>query len=138
MTFGSTNTFKHSDRDGQKKNKSNIIIFGADLSDSKYENNKGQFILILGYGSVKKVNDTEIHAEKSYSPDFTSHNKVTCLSLHYNGDNSYLFVSGEQICKFKAKNSELIKYQMCFGGLSYDYTDHNNKKTGYWIVWKCL
>ena len=52
------------------------------------------------------------------------------LSLHYNGDSSYLFVNGEQICKFKAKNSELIKYQMCLGGLSYDYTDDNNKKVG--------
>ena len=61
------------------------------------------------------------------------------LSLHYNGDNSYLFVNGKQICKFKAKNSELIKYQMCLGGLSYDYTTNdNNKKTDYMEMFMIL
>ena len=38
------------------------------------------------------------------------------LSLHYNGDNSSLFVNGKEVTKFKAKNSELIKYPMCLGG----------------------
>ena len=52
-----------------------------------------------------------------YSPNFTVDNKTFCLSLHYNGDNSYLFVNGEEITKVKAKNSELIKYPMCLGGL---------------------
>ena len=127
LTFDPTNTFKHPDTG---KNSKNIIIFGAKLSDSKYKYNKKQPILVLGYGSVKKINYTEIHAEQSYSLDFTSDNKVTCLSLHYNSDNSYLFVNGEEVCKFKAKNSELIKYHLCLGGLSYDYTDDDNKETG--------
>ena len=47
-----------------------------------------------------------------YSPNFTVDNKIFCLSLHYNGDNSYLFVNGKEITKIKAKNSELIKYPM--------------------------
>ena len=50
-----------------------------------------------------------------YSPNFTVDNKIFCLSLHYNGDNSYLFVNGKEVTKFKAKNSELIKYRMCLG-----------------------
>ena len=50
-----------------------------------------------------------------YSPNFTIDNKIFCLSLHYNGDNSYLFVNGKEVTKFKAKNSELIKYRMCLG-----------------------
>ena len=65
----SSNTFEHPDSGGNSKN---ILIF-----DSKYENNKKQSILFLGYGSVKRINDTEIHAEKSYAPDFASDNKVT-------------------------------------------------------------
>ena len=44
-----------------------------------------------------------------YSPNFTVDNKTFCLNLHYNGDNSYVFVNGKEVTKFKAKNSELIK-----------------------------
>ena len=40
-----------------------------------------------------------------YSPNFTVDNKIFCLSLNYNGDNSYLFVNGKQAINFKAKNS---------------------------------
>ena len=54
-------------------------------------------------------------------PNFTVDNEICCLSLHYNGDNSYLFVNGTEVTKFKAKTSELIKYSMCLGNLSYDY-----------------
>ena len=56
-----------------------------------------------------------------YSPNFTVDNKILCLSLHYSGDNSYLFVNGREVTKFKAKNSELTKYSMCLGGVSKDY-----------------
>ena len=48
-----------------------------------------------------------------YSPNFTTDNKIFCLSLHYDGNNSYLFVTGKEATKFKAKNSELIKYSLC-------------------------
>ena len=50
-----------------------------------------------------------------YSPNFTVDNNTFCLSLHYNSDNSYLFVNGKEVTKLKAKNSELIKYPV-FGG----------------------
>ena len=61
-----------------------------------------------------------------YSPNFTVDNKTFCLSLHYNGDNCYLFVNGKQVLKFKSKKSE---YPMCLGGLSKDY-NNNHKDTG--------
>ena len=38
------------------------------------------------------------------SPDFTFANKTFYLSLHYNDDNSYLFVNGKEVIKFKDKN----------------------------------
>ena len=65
-----------------------------------------------------------------YSPNFIVDNKIFCLSLHYNGNNSYLFVKGKEVTKLKAKNSELIKYPMCLGGLSKDYTENSRKDTG--------
>ena len=65
-----------------------------------------------------------------YSPNFTVDNKMFCLGLHYNDENSYLFVNDKQVTKFKAKNSELIKYPMCLGGISKDYKRFSRKDTG--------
>ena len=83
-----------------------IVIFGADLSNSVHATNKTQHILILGHGLTQKVNNTTIYAEKMYSPNFSAENKALFLSLHYNGDDSYLFVNGKEVTKFKAKDSE--------------------------------
>ena len=50
------------------------------------------------------------------------------MSLHYNGDNSYLFVSGKQELKFKAKDDQIINEKLCLGNLSTDWT---NEEAGY-------
>ena len=42
--------------------------------------------------------------KKMYSINFTEHNKKFCLSLHCNEANSYLFVNGKGIHKFKAQD----------------------------------
>ena len=96
----------------------------------RHSANKTQSALALGHGLIQKINDTKIYAEKMYSPNFTVDNKTFCLSLHYNGENSYFFVNSKEVTKFKAKNSELIKYSMCFGGLSKDYDTNSRKDTG--------
>ena len=67
------------------------------------------------------MNGTTIYAEKMYSTNFTVDNRRFCLSLHYKRDNSYLFVNGKKIHKFKAKDSEIVPYQLCLGGLSNDF-----------------
>ena len=36
-----------------------------------------------------------------YSPNFNVDNKIFCLSLHYNGDDSYLFVNGKQVINYQ-------------------------------------
>ena len=42
------------------------------------------------------------------------------MSLHYNADNSYLFVNGKYIFKFKAKNKNVnFPTQFCLGTISY-------------------
>ena len=73
------------------------------MNSSRHATNKAQSVLVLGHGLIQKINDTTIYAEKMYSPNFTVGNKIFCLSLHYNGDNSYLFVNGRELTKFKAK-----------------------------------
>ena len=100
------------------------------MSNSRYATNKTQSVLILGHGLTQKINDTAIFAWSMYSPNFTVDNKIFCLSLHYNSDNSYLFVNGTEVTKFKAKDSELIKYPMCLGSLSKGYNKNSLKDTG--------
>ena len=65
-----------------------------------------------------------------YSINFTENNKKFYLSLHYNRANSYLFVNGREIYKFKAKDSETVAIPLCLGNISKDWTVHNMKKTG--------
>ena len=43
-----------------------------------------------------------------YLINFTEHNKKLCLSLHYNKGNSYFFVNGTEIIKFKSKDLEIL------------------------------
>ena len=83
----------------------NVIIFGGDRSGSVHASNKTQNILVLGKAFIQKINNTTIYTEKMYSPNFSVENKIFVLSLHYNGDNSYLFVKGQRVTQFKAKDS---------------------------------
>ena len=67
-----------------------------------------------------------------YSINFTVTKKKFCLSLHYNGANSYLFVNGTEIYKFKAKDSQIVASPLCLGNISKDWsTDNMKKKTGF-------
>ena len=53
-----------------------------------------------------------------YSINFTKINTKFCLSLHYNVANSYLFVNGIEINKFKAKDSKIVATALCLGNIS--------------------
>ena len=50
--------------------------------------------------------------------------------MHYNGANSYLFVNGTEIYKFKAKDSKILVGLICFGNISKDWSVDNMKRTG--------
>ena len=78
------------------------------MSSSVHVDNKGKNILILGIGPTQGLGEHSLTAEKMYSINFTVTKKKFCLSLHYNGANSYLFVNGTEIIKFKAKDSEIV------------------------------
>ena len=108
----------------------NVSIFGADMSSSAHVDNKKKDILVLGKGPTQGLEHT-LNAEKMYSINFTVTNKKLCLSLHYNEANSYLFVNGTKIYKFKAKDSEILVDPICIGNISKDWSVDNMKRTGF-------
>ena len=69
-------------------------------------------ILVLGKGPTQGVEHT-LTAGKMYPEDFTVTRKVFCLSLQYSGANSYLFVNGKEIVKFKVKDSATVATRLC-------------------------
>ena len=83
------------------------------MSFSSYIDNKKKDILVFGKGQTQWLEHT-LTAEKMYSINFTVTKKKFCLSLHYNGANSYLFVNGTEIYKFKATDSEIVTSPLCF------------------------
>ena len=84
-------------------------------------------ILVLGIDPTQQT----LTAEKMYSINFTVTKGKLCLDLHYNGTNSYLFVNGTEIYKFKGKDSEIAASPLCLGNISKDWSTDNMKKTGF-------
>ena len=58
---------------------------------------------MLGHTFIQKINNNTVYAERSHFPNFSIENKVFCLGLHCNGDNSYLFVNGKEVVNLKLK-----------------------------------
>ena len=107
----------------------NVLIFGADMSSSAHIDNKKKDILVLGKGPTQGLEHT-LTAEKMYSINFTVTKKKFCLSLHYNGANRNLFVNGNEIVKFEAKDPAIVATPLCLGNVSNDWSVNNMKKTG--------
>ena len=80
----------------------NLIIFGVDMRSSTKIDNRKKDILILGEGPTQGLEHT-LSGVKMYSINFTEHNKKFCLSLHYNGVNSYLLAIGKEIQELRNK-----------------------------------
>ena len=66
----------------------NVFIFGVDMSTSVHIDNKKKDRLVLRRGQTQGLEST-LTAEKMYSINFTVTKKKFCLSLDYNGGNSY-------------------------------------------------
>ena len=133
ICFDESEQFTHVRKEGNFNHTTlarNVIIFGVDMSFSKHANNKANNIYIMGKAYVQKINDNTISAEKMYYTNFTDPGHKFALSLHYNGNNSYLFVNGRQELKFKAKTDHLVKGKLCIGNLSDQWTTSESEKTG--------
>ena len=81
-----------------------MVIFGTNMGSLMHSDNKKKYILILGKGPVHGLDDATLTAKKESSINFTVQKKRFCLSLHYSGVNSYIFVNHVEIYKLKAKN----------------------------------
>ena len=74
---------------------------------------------MLGEGPTFGINGSFGSPEKKFSINFSKANTTFCLNLHYNADNSYLFVNGKEIFKFKADNKiGNFPTQFCLGNIS--------------------
>ena len=121
---------------GNINNGGNVIIFGVHENSVIHSNNKTNNIYIMGDGFVQGIADTTLYSEKTYSQNFIQPSKKFLLSLHYNGDDSYLFVNGTQKLKFKAKTDQLVKEKLCIGNLSDQWTASESEKNR--VIWKYL
>ena len=84
----------------------NVIIFRVDMSSSTTIDNRKKDILILGKGLKQGLEHT-LSAEKMYLINSTEHNKKFCLGLHYNGANSYFFLS--MVKKFINSKQKILR-----------------------------
>ena len=85
-------------------------------------------------GPTQGLGEHSLSAEKMYSINFTKANAKFCLSFHYDGANSYLFVNGTEIYKFKAKDSEIVPNNLCLGNVSKDFSASNMKKLDLMVI----
>ena len=88
------------------------------MSSSVHVDNKGKDILILGKGPTQGLGEHSLTAETLYSVNLTDHRVKYCLSLCCNCANSYLFVNGTKIIKFKAKDYKIVATPLCLGNIS--------------------
>ena len=112
------------------KNGRNVLIFGADMSFSIHRTNRANHIYVMDDGLIQGIHDTTLYVERKYFRNFTEPNVKFVLSLHYNGNDSYLFVKGRQELKFKCKTDQLVKEKLCIGNLSDHWTASESEKTG--------
>ena len=83
-------------------------------------------VLVLGKGSIR-INDTTIQVKDELKTNCTIPNKEFILPVHYNGDDSYLFVNSVNSIQpnsetvkavNKAVNSEIEASKLCLGSFS--------------------
>ena len=117
LCFDEGGEFGHTVKQGnfnRTTNAKNVIIFGVDMSSSVHATNRANNIYVMGKEFIQGINDTTIYEEKLFHNNFTEHGVKFVLSLHYNGDNSYLFPNGRQELKFKAKDDQITKRKIMY------------------------
>ena len=82
----------------------NIVIFDVDNISSSHADSHNNNFLVLDDGPTYGISGSFGEPEKKFSIDFSKENTKLCLSLYYNGDDSYFSVNGKEIFMFKANN----------------------------------
>ena len=133
ICFDEVGQFGHTITEGgfsHTTNARNVLMFGADMSFSTHANNRANNIYVMGEVFIQGINNTTIHAEKKFYRNFTDPGKKFILSLHYNGDDSYLFFNGRQELKFKCKTDQLVTKKLRIGNLTDQWRTGESEKTG--------
>ena len=73
----------------------NVVTFVVDNSSSSHSDNRKNIFLVLGEGPNYVINGSFGSPEKKFSINFSKTSIKFLLTLHYNGDNSSLFVYGK-------------------------------------------
>ena len=107
------------------------------MSLSTKIDNRKKDILILGKDPTQGLEHMPT-AEKIYSINFSKYQTKFFVSLHHNGANSYFFVNGKKIHKFKAKDSEIVATPLCLGNISKDWSVDNMKKASLMVTFMIL
>ena len=119
FSFGNSLTAKH------------VIIFVCDMSFSSHATNRNQKnIYIFGKDFVQGINGTTLYTEKLYNIDFTQPDRRFVLPLHYNSDDSYLFVNGVEQLKLKSAVTYLDRNLLTLSNIPADCSLQNMEKTG--------
>ena len=129
ICFDETSQFGHTITEGGRAhtaNGRNVLIFGVDMSFSVHATNRANNIYVMGDGLTQGNHNTTLYVEKNYYRNFTDPGKKLIISLHYNGDDSYLFVNGRQ----ELVKEKLVKEKLCIGNLSDQWTASESEKTG--------
>ena len=82
----------------------NGIIFGVDNSSSSIFFFFFFFFFLLIEGTFDDFNGRVATREKNFDINFSKAKKKTCLSLHFNGNNTYFIAKEKEIYKFLADN----------------------------------
>ena len=131
ICFDERSEFGHTITDGGRTHTTdarNVLIFGAGMSFSVHATNRANNVYVMSTGLTQGIHDTMLYAEKNFYRNFTDLGKKFMLSLHYNGDDSYLFVNGRQELKFKCKTDQLVKEKLCIRNLSDQWTTSESEK----------
>ena len=109
-----------------------MFNFWFDNSSSSHSGNRKNNFLILGEGPTYGINGGFGSPEKKISISFTKANTTFCLSLHYNGGNTYLSVNGKEIFKFKANNKNAnFPTQFCLGSISNGFSNTESREVSF-------
>ena len=73
-----------------------------------------------------------------YSINFSVSKNKFCLSLHYNGANSYLFVNGIEVIRFKANDGWIVENSLCVGNILGKFSAANMKRQDYMDLFMIL
>ena len=106
-----------------------MIIFDADTDSSVHIDYKKKDILIVAKGPTDGLDETMVTAHETNFIDFTEQLKQLCSTLYYHELNSYTFVKGIEIYKFRAKDAEINAVPLWLSNFPKDFSVDNTKMT---------